>query len=314
VDTSSSGAEAIHMVENNCYDLVFMDHMMPGMNGITATAAIRRLGEDENDYFHKLPIVALTANAIAGQREMFLKNGMDDFLAKPIEMQKLDNILRKWLPKEKQEDLAGEEQQPRTGHAAFHLDVKGVNHTVGLRNVGGNTAAYRDILFDFCADAHTHCATLKTSMENTNLQAYAITSHALKGSLRTIGAEKLSHLAASLESASTKGELDFIESETENFIKGLQALVGDLYTALEKAAGGDDSAAPGKPDVSMLKLDLLKDALIRMEIQTVNDLLSGYMNMELNSAQKKIIAEIEQAIIVFEYDKAIEKINFHLAD
>jgi len=98
VTTCQSGEDALLLVQENDYDLVLMDHMMPGMNGIEATAAIRALGTR----FEKLPIVALTANAIVGMREMFLKNGLDDFLSKPIEISKLEELIARWVPKERQ--------------------------------------------------------------------------------------------------------------------------------------------------------------------------------------------------------------------
>jgi len=99
IHTCISGEEAIEAVQREEYDLVFMDHMMPGMDGMEATAAIRSL---EGEGFQKLPIVALTANAISGMEEMFLENGFNDYLSKPIDIQKLNVILEKWIPAEKQ--------------------------------------------------------------------------------------------------------------------------------------------------------------------------------------------------------------------
>ena len=101
VDTCLSGAEAIEMVKETNYDLVLMDHMMPDMDGIEATAAIRAW-EEESKRPSQIPIVALTANAISGMKEMFLEKGFNDFLGKPIDIAQLDEILARWIPKEKQ--------------------------------------------------------------------------------------------------------------------------------------------------------------------------------------------------------------------
>ena len=90
VDTAENGLIAIEKVKNKKYDLVFMDHMMPEMDGIDATIAIRKL---KDDYYQKMPIIALTANALVGTREMFIREGMNDFLAKPIEIGKLAHVL-----------------------------------------------------------------------------------------------------------------------------------------------------------------------------------------------------------------------------
>jgi len=100
VHTCESGEEAVEAVRAEEYDIVFMDHMMPGMDGIETTAVIRNL---EGERFRKLPIVALTANAITGVEEMFLEKGLNDYLSKPINSQKLNNILVKWIPAEKLE-------------------------------------------------------------------------------------------------------------------------------------------------------------------------------------------------------------------
>jgi len=101
VHKCESGEDAVEAVQTEEYDLVFMDHMMPGMDGVETTAAIRNL---KGERFQKLPIVALTANAISGMEEMFLKNGFDDYLSKPIDLQRLNAVLKKWIPAEKQQD------------------------------------------------------------------------------------------------------------------------------------------------------------------------------------------------------------------
>jgi len=101
IDLCFSGIEAIAAVAKNHYDIVFMDHMMPEMDGIEATKLIR-------EKYAELPLIALTANAVSGTKEMFLSNGFDDFLSKPIDTIKLNAILGKWIPKEKQEKLNGE--------------------------------------------------------------------------------------------------------------------------------------------------------------------------------------------------------------
>jgi len=96
IDTATSGFEAIEKVKQNAYDLVFMDHMMPKMDGVEATSEIRKLGQD----YGKLPVIAITANAVSGVREMLLENGFNGFISKPIDTRQLDEILVKWIPSE----------------------------------------------------------------------------------------------------------------------------------------------------------------------------------------------------------------------
>ena len=97
VDVCKSGAQALTIADQNRYDLVFMDHMMPDMDGVETTSRLRGIAE-----YRDVPIVALTANAISGMREMFLEKGMNDFLSKPIDPVKLETVLRKWIPENKQ--------------------------------------------------------------------------------------------------------------------------------------------------------------------------------------------------------------------
>ncbi|MEG1742312.1 MAG: response regulator, partial [Acetivibrio sp.] len=96
--TAISGEESIHKLQQKDFDLVFMDHMMPGMDGVEAVDIIRKM---DGEYYQKIPIIALTANAVNGVREMFIEHGFQDFVAKPIETSALERTLLKWLPKEK---------------------------------------------------------------------------------------------------------------------------------------------------------------------------------------------------------------------
>jgi CheY-like chemotaxis protein len=102
VDLCKSGVTAIEAMKTNRYDVVFMDHKMPGMDGIETTLMLRTMGE-EDPYFKEVPVIALTANAVSGLKEMFLEHGFNDFLSKPIDTVKLNAALERWIPKDKQE-------------------------------------------------------------------------------------------------------------------------------------------------------------------------------------------------------------------
>jgi len=101
VDFCKNGEMALSAIKANRYDMVFMDHLMPGMDGVETTREIRKLGESDK-YYLDLPIVALTANAVSGMREFFLENGFSDFMSKPVDVLKLNAILERWIPQEKQ--------------------------------------------------------------------------------------------------------------------------------------------------------------------------------------------------------------------
>ena len=101
VETALSGKQALEMVQKKKYHMILMDHMMPEMDGIEITEKIRALAHEKNDpYYTHLPILALTANAMVGMKETFIRSGMQDFISKPIDINTLDLTIKKWLPKE----------------------------------------------------------------------------------------------------------------------------------------------------------------------------------------------------------------------
>ncbi|MDR0758600.1 MAG: response regulator [Treponema sp.] len=120
VDICDNGHSAVAMAKENHYDIIFMDHMMPGLDGIEATAQIRAL---EGEYFSRVPIIALTANAISGMREMFLSKGFNDYLSKPIEISRLNEIVEKWIPAQKR--LKATRDTANLTHADGNEDERG---------------------------------------------------------------------------------------------------------------------------------------------------------------------------------------------
>jgi signal transduction histidine kinase/CheY-like chemotaxis protein/HPt (histidine-containing phosphotransfer) domain-containing protein len=317
IDTCKSGSDAIDLVRNNRYDIVFMDHMMPEMDGIQATAAIRGLNSND-EYFSSLPIVALTANAILGQRETLLQSGMDDFLTKPIEMQQLDQILRRWIPEEKQIELEQGEEWETPPAAAPKDDeapiIPGVNVPLGLKHIGGSVAVYRDLLSDFCADAKEMIHKIRHDAKVADFDMYTVHVHAMKGASRSIGATEFSEFAEQMEEAGRKGQLDLIRERTGGLLESLDTLVRNIYAAVMSGEGGPSDPVreednEKRDDISGLELDALKTALINLDIETVNEMLISYVTMPLCSATRKAVSEIEQNILMFEYERAVEKIE-----
>jgi signal transduction histidine kinase/FixJ family two-component response regulator len=147
-DTCMNGAEAVELVQKQEYDMIFMDHMMPEMDGLEATKRIRELGEER---FGKLPIIALTANAMSHMREMFLANGFNDFLAKPLEISKLNAIMERWIPPEKREKNAESGENSKRG-ADVPLQLDGVDVESAVRRYGSE-GIYLDVLRSY--EQHT---------------------------------------------------------------------------------------------------------------------------------------------------------------
>ncbi|GHU17885.1 hypothetical protein FACS189475_02440 [Betaproteobacteria bacterium] len=305
VDTCNDGEESIQMVRDNRYDMVFMDHMMPGMDGLEAAAVIREM-ERRLRWTTRLPIIALTANVISGQKEMFLQNGMDDLLAKPVEMRKLYHILRKWIPKEKW--VSGTTETVAAETENFDdLVIEGVDVAAGIRNAGDSVRSYKDILMEFNMSAPDLIIQIREAMEQKDHVLYTTGVHGMKGALRIIGAKMLGKCVEILEAAGNNKDAERIEKYTETFLKAVVDLSKQIDAALAKNAAKPD--APEGAGLSALQLAAIRTALLDMDITTVNRLLVELSNSTTDDGAKHKLLEMENDILMFEYENAIKKID-----
>jgi CheY-like chemotaxis protein/HPt (histidine-containing phosphotransfer) domain-containing protein len=312
IDTCISGETAIQMVKESLYredyyDLVFMDHMMPEMDGIEATSRIRVIDKNA-PYYQKLPVIMLTANAVSGQKEMFLENGIDDFLAKPIEMQKLAAVLEKWIPRKKQFEIVGVLTNSRE-HENIP-EIKGVNIRQGINNTGGSLSAYTDILSVFYRDVRERTGEIKETAEARDLARYTTLVHALKSASRSIGAAELGDMAEQLEDAGNHRNLALIEEKTAGFLEQLAFITGNIFAALERYSSSKEKSTT--VDLPASELDSLKEALNNMDIEAVNEKMENIRGLSLDAKAREFIGELEQNILLFEYDKAVTQINSFL--
>ena len=204
VDLAENGAEALRLLDEHDYDLVLMDMQMPVMDGITATLELRRQSR-----FGQLPVVAMTANVLAADRERCLKAGMNDFLTKPIEPELLRNTLLKWIPALSLPAL----QLPNSALQAFDPEIEGIEQGPALRRMLGNTALYLSTLRKFCSLQKSTPATTREALSGGDRVSAQRHIHTLKGVLASIGAEQLAKDAAVLEAA-LAGNLPVTEINT----------------------------------------------------------------------------------------------------
>jgi len=260
-----SGKDAIEAVQKADYDLIFMDHMMPEMDGVEAVRHIRGLIDEK---YARLPIIALTANAIVGAREMFLQNGFNDFLPKPIETTKLNGILAKWLPKEKQKAAPPPSGASRED-APVLITIKNVDTARGILFAGGDTRNYLDILKIFYKDAKKKTTEIINCLESNDLSLYSIYTHALKSACANIGALKLSEEAKILETAGLKHELDFIREHNDGFLSRLKELLADIDKAISDSTA--ESVKLLDPAILKQLLGKLKTALENFDIVSIDE-------------------------------------------
>jgi signal transduction histidine kinase/CheY-like chemotaxis protein/HPt (histidine-containing phosphotransfer) domain-containing protein len=209
IETALSGNEAIKKISHNTYDLILMDHMMPELDGIETTHIIRRF---HPEYEH-VPIIALTANAMGDAQKMFMKEGLNDFIAKPIEVRMLVTVIHKWLPKEKIKkrtvSIKNTQDTKTTLPDIPELDIEGAVKLVGSEKL------FMTILADYYRAIPKKLELIKQYKENEDWHNYTVEVHALKSASRQIGAGKLSEMAAALEAAGNANDIDTIMADTD---------------------------------------------------------------------------------------------------
>jgi signal transduction histidine kinase/CheY-like chemotaxis protein/HPt (histidine-containing phosphotransfer) domain-containing protein len=320
IDCAESGAKAIELAEKNRYDLIFMDHMMPGMDGIEAAAAIRAMEESRRkngapEFPKEIPIIALTANAISGMREMFLENGFSDYLSKPIEIAKLDEIISRWIPSEKHIKAAdGIKRETFNGEAG--LSINGIDTKTGVTMTGGTLGGYKKVLSQFYRDAEKRLPLLKNTPAAADLAAFTAGVHAFKSAAGTIGAAELSKEAAELEALSLagaqdigkSGAIDLIEEKRSLFYEHLKEIIAGIRAALmgegEKRTGKNMS----DPEVGALFLEL-KTVLEAKNMEAVDRITGELAGKELDTETEEKLNTVSDLLLVAEFKAAAAKLD-----
>jgi CheY-like chemotaxis protein/HPt (histidine-containing phosphotransfer) domain-containing protein len=303
IDTCSSGAEAIHKVQNNKYDVVFMDHMMPEMDGIEATAHIRALGAADGGYYKDLPIIALTANAVSGMREKFTQGGLNDFLAKPIEMSKVHAMLEKWIPREKREKSIAGSSLPE----ALSIEIEGLDTAYGMSMTGGSVDGYYRALSVFRADALEKIGQIRDTWLGKNMPLYTTYVHALKSASASIGATSVSEAAKALEFAGRSEE--FINANTEKFLEDLSRLAESIGGALPNEGGNTGESTVEDWAFLAPELKKLRESLDAMDMLGTDMILKELTSGKLDRRTRDELDAISGLILTSDYDDALNRVE-----
>jgi CheY-like chemotaxis protein/anti-sigma regulatory factor (Ser/Thr protein kinase) len=307
VDLCSDGEEAVQAVKSAYYDIVFMDHMMPEMDGVEATTLIREMGNDD-PYYKDLPIVALTANAVSGMREMFLGNGFSDFLSKPIDVDRLNSILENWIPKEKQ--TKKDVSVFKEFYESKIIEIEGVDVKKGISTVGGRINSYLNTLSVYREDVTQKTKEIKACLEAENLPLYTTYVHALKSASANIGALPLSKTAEMLEMAGKRGDLAFIRTYSTQFLMDLETLLANIETAISEGSKKEQGNAT---DMELLRTGLseLESALDNLDSTMIKKAASKLrkLTQEIVTGVDETVENILKNVLTGEYDKASELIK-----
>lgn len=240
IDTAENGLQAVKMVRGSQYDLVLMDHMMPVMDGIEAAKAIRALPEDK---YQKLPIIALTANAMVDARKEFLNAGMNGFVAKPIDFARICNQLKLWLPKDLVRDVPKEEAKKLLADDLSDREIQpedpqmGFSFEEGVKRCGSKAALMKTIRI-FYRTIDSKANKIEQCLKEGLISDYVIEVHALKSSALLIGAVPLSEAAKELESYGKQGKTEALEEKTPDVL----AMYRDFKNILKPYADKEEAA------------------------------------------------------------------------
>ena len=308
IDCMTSGSHAIEAMREEAvhYDAIFMDQMMPEMDGIETTRHIREIG---TDYAKNIPIIALTADAIVGNEKMYLEKGFQAFVPKPIEISRLDSVIREFVrdkAKEKQyfdemkktgmkapEPGPGAERRRQSDRRsgierrALFRGIDGIDINKGIERFGGDKATYFDVLRSFSANTQPLLESAK-KVNAENLHDYAIVVHGIKGSSRGICANEFGDIAEKLEMAAKENDLDYVVKHNGDFIDAAWRLIADIDSVLSKSSAGD-----AKPKVAGPSEELL------------GKLLAACENYDMDGADKAV-SELQK----YEYESGGEMIEW----
>ena len=284
IETVSSGFDAVEKIkEGNVYDIVFMDHMMPEMDGIETTKIIRAME-------YRQTIIALTANAVVGQSEVFLSSGFDDFISKPIDVRQLNTALKKYV----------RDRQPPEVIATVQQQNETAQHTPEPPEE--QAAIDPELAEIFVRDVQKALVTLgaiheKHQYSDEDIQTYTINAHGMKSALNNIGETALSEAALKLEHAGKAKDTAVMEAETQAFLSDLKALIDRLSPAKKENGGDPAPADPGSVrEYLREKLIVVRDSCGRQDKSCAEEALSELMEKSWPRMTKDLLGAMEERL------------------
>ena len=295
ITTAGSGQEAIDLCLKDYFDLVFMDHMMPGMDGVEAVGKIREFDKE-------LPVYALTANSTAGE-EYYKKKGFNGYLSKPIDSETLERTLMQHIPDEMMEKPAEDDIQEEITEIPEDMkwiyETEGISVEEGLKNSGG-VSSYIFSLNLFLDTIDGNAQVIRDAYDSGNIRLYTIKVHALKSSARIIGAMELSGLAESLENAGNKQDTDFIKDNTGKLMSEYEAYKEKLSRLKQQDAGEDRQ--PIAEEELQDAYDALADSIAQMDYDAAEMVLDQCAEYRLPDEDAKRMDELRNMLKVLDWD------------
>jgi len=269
VDCVTGGQQAVDAIrdENVRYNAIFMDHMMPEMDGIEALQIIR--GQIGSEYAKSIPIIALTANALAGNEAMFLSKGFQAFIPKPIEIVRLDAIIRRWIrdktmETDSQEHLIQEEKE-KPQRLFEKVEIPGLDISGGVYRFGNDEETYLNVLRSYAENTAAVLDKIR-SVDEDDLSEYAVVVHGLKGSSRGICAETAGDLAEQLEKAAKAKDYEYVRDNNDRVIECVMGLICGINEFINRL-----DVSRVKPEMEKIDKELIRRLINACESFNMDD-------------------------------------------
>ena len=316
VQTAESGRMAIDLCEREDFDLVFLDHMMPEMDGIETLKRLRKIHTDSG---RGLTVIAFTANAVSGAREMFLKEGFDEFVSKPIEYSELEHVLRKVLPKSAiiwvDENIENIEKGDKNFEKDSRHEVVQINTKSALAYCKNDMNFYQELLHKFVVDADKKKSEIDHYLKREDYDNYRIVIHALKSTAKMIGADALSELAQELEAAVQNKDIGYVREHHEEMLLEYSRVVDRISETMDdKKNDTDKPIAKNEAEISgdelLERLTELKEGLAAFEIDKSEAVISEmsetvYMGKDVGEFLREVRKDVED----YEFREAKKKVE-----
>jgi HPt (histidine-containing phosphotransfer) domain-containing protein len=252
-----------------------------------------------------LPIIALTANAVTGVREMFVEKGFNDFIAKPIDVSKLDEMVNRWIPKDKRTTGTTEKAQKPQKQDNTALSIPGLDTAKGLVMTGGKEEGYRAVLATFQKDAHERMCLMQNALDTGAVQDFVIHVHALKSASASIGGAEVSSRAAALEGAGKMGDMIFIKDNLPVFLEMLTELVKNIHKVVEPQKAANQNMFNSSKFLPLFRE--LAEALKFKNASEIDRLIKELGEKPLDASTKEVLEKISDDVLVAEYEKALKR-------
>ncbi len=312
IDTAASGYEALDKVEHNEYDIIFMDHMMPELDGVDTTKQIRKM---DGEYYKTVPIIALTANAMSGAREYFIAEEFNDFLAKPIEYKELNRVLREFVlpkaPANYKETLVQLAKEEEIKNARHH--IAGVQMQQRIDEFGGNSELYHNVLHTYLKDIKNREIEMITLYEEKKIDEFIICVHALKSASYNVGANRFAKFSEEMEKHAKENDMEFIRKNFNDYIKGMEQLIESIgaYIKVYDREQAQKGEVP-RGELSTEQLLSLKNICEEMEFTRLEQLLDHLSHFSYEKEEQELLEELTESYHDFEYDVFVSKIDEYL--